>query len=50
MHYLVETGGLNMSTDYIILAVIAVLGIGGGLFLLSQAESYRLRNRARYSK
>jgi len=33
-----------MLTDYMILAVIAVLGIGGGLFLYSIAKNYRLIN------
>jgi len=33
-----------MATDYIVLAVIAVIAIGGGLFLLSQAKSYRARH------
>ena len=33
-----------MSADYVILAVIAVLGIGGGVFLLFQAKSYRARH------
>lgn len=33
-----------MSLDYIVLAVIAVLGIAGGLFLLSQAKAYRARH------
>lgn len=33
-----------MSFDYIILGVIAVLGIAGGLFLLSQAKDYRARH------
>lgn len=36
-----------MSADYIFLAIIAVLGIGGGLFLLSQAKSYRARRDAK---
>lgn len=35
----------NMSADYIILTIIAVAAIGGGLFLLSQAKSYRKRHR-----
>ncbi len=33
-----------MSADYVMLAVIAVLGIGGGMFLLSQAKNYRARH------
>lgn len=32
-------------TDYIILAVISVLVIGAGLFLLSQAKARRARHR-----
>lgn len=32
-----------MRADYIILAVVAVMSIGGGLFLLSQAKGYRRR-------
>lgn len=30
-----------MSIDYIILAIAAVVLLGGGLFLLSQAKTYR---------
>ena len=30
-----------MSTDYILLSVVAVLTIGGGLYLLAQAKTYR---------
>jgi len=30
-----------MPSDYVILAVVAVLSIGGGLFLLHQAKKYR---------
>lgn len=33
-----------MSADYIILAVVAVLAIGGGVFLLFQAKNYRARH------
>lgn len=33
-----------MPIDYIVLGVIAVLGIGCGLFLLSQAKKYRARH------
>jgi len=33
-----------MSVDYVIFTVIVVLAIGGGLFLLSQAKSYRKRH------
>jgi hypothetical protein len=33
-----------MSADYISLAVIAVLSIGGGVFLLFQAKNYRARH------
>lgn len=33
-----------MSADYVILAVVAVLGISGGMFLLSQAKKYRARH------
>lgn len=32
-------------TDLIILVMIAVAGIGGGMFLLSQAKDYRFRKR-----
>lgn len=32
-----------MPADYIILAVVAVLGIGGGMFLLREAKNYRAR-------
>lgn len=32
-----------MSNDYIALAIISVILIGGGLFLLSQAKNYRAR-------
>ena len=35
-----------MSADYVILAVIAALGIGGGMFLLSQAKNYRSSHRS----
>lgn len=34
-----------MSADYVGLAVIAVLSISGGLFLLHQAKMYRDRNQ-----
>jgi hypothetical protein len=30
-----------MSADYVILAVVAALSVGGGLFLLRQAKKYR---------
>ena len=30
-----------MSADYVILAVVAVLSVGGGLFLLHQAKKCR---------
>ncbi len=33
-----------MSVDYIVLAVVAVLAIGGGLFLISQSKSYRAKH------
>lgn len=33
-----------MSADYIILAVVAALGISGGMFLRSQAKKYRARH------
>lgn len=33
-----------MSADYVILAVFAVLTIGGGVFLLFQAKNYRARH------
>lgn len=29
-----------MSTDYIVLSVVAVLAIGGGLYLLAEAKTY----------
>jgi len=32
-----------MSTDYIILAIVAVILLGGGLFLLHEAKAYRAR-------
>lgn len=35
--------GLEIPIDYIALAIIAVLGVGGGLFLLAQARKYRAR-------
>ena len=34
-----------MPADYIGLAVVAVVLIGGGFFLLSQAKRYRARQR-----
>lgn len=34
-----------MYTDYLILTVIAVLGIGGGVFLLFEAKRYRARHK-----
>lgn len=30
-----------MPADYVILALVAVIGIGGALFLLAQAKQYR---------
>lgn len=36
-----------MSTDYIILAIVAALGCCGGLFLLSQAKEYRRNEKKR---
>lgn len=33
-----------MTADYVILAVIAMLGFGGGVFLLFQAKNYRARH------
>lgn len=33
-----------MSADYVILAVVAVLAISGGVFLLFQAKNYRARH------
>jgi hypothetical protein len=33
-----------MPADYIILAVIAILGVSGGIFLLFQAKNYRARH------
>jgi hypothetical protein len=35
-----------MSVDYIILALAAAVGIGGGLILISQAKRYRARKEA----
>ena len=32
-----------MSVDYIVLAVVAVLSIGGGLYLLREARQWRQR-------
>lgn len=32
-----------MSLDYVVLTVIAVLGVSGGLYLLHQAKDYRAR-------
>lgn len=32
-----------MSDDYIILTILAVLSIGGGLFLIRQAKDWRAR-------
>lgn len=34
-----------MPADYVILAVVAVLSIGGGLFLLHQARNYRRQHQ-----
>lgn len=34
-----------MPTDYIVLIVIGVLGVGGGLYLLAEAKKYRARKR-----
>lgn len=39
-----------MIADYVILAVIAILGITGGVFLIFQAKSYRARHAHRGSK
>lgn len=36
--------------DYIALAIIAVLGVGGSLFLLFQAKKYRARADKREKK
>ena len=33
-----------MFADYVILAVVTVLGISGGVFLLFQAKNYRARH------
>lgn len=33
-----------MSVDYIVLAVVAVLSIGGGLYLLRAARQWRRKN------
>ena len=33
-----------MAADYVFLAITAVIGIGGGMFLLSQAKDYRARH------
>lgn len=35
-----------MSADYISLAIIAVLAIGGGMFLLLRAKRYRAHREA----
>ena len=35
-----------MSADYVILAVVAFLSIGSGLFLLHEAKNFRNRNKA----
>jgi hypothetical protein len=35
-----------MSADYVILAVVTALSIGGGLFLLHQAKKYRTLKRS----
>ena len=34
---------MNMPLDYIILLVVAVIGIGGGLLVLREAKKYRTR-------
>ena len=39
-----------MPADYVALAVIAVLSIGGGLFLLVQAKNYRARHHIKGNK
>ena len=36
-----------MISDYIVLAVVAVVGIGGGLFLLREAKNYRVRHHGK---
>lgn len=33
-----------MSADYIMLAILAIVIIGGGVFLLFQAKNYRARH------
>ena len=33
-----------MSADYLVLTIVAIVGIGGGLFLISEAERYRARH------
>ncbi len=38
-----------MSADYIALAVLAVVVIGGGLFLLAEAKRYRARQESKAS-
>lgn len=30
-----------MSADYVVLAVVALLGLGGGLYLLAEAKKFR---------
>ena len=30
-----------MATDYIVLAIVAIVGFGGGFYLLAQAKKYR---------
>jgi len=36
-----------MPTDYVILLIVAALGIGGGLFLLREAMKLRASRRAK---
>lgn len=42
--------GLEIPIDYIALAIIAVLVVGGGLFLLVQARKYRARRADKFEK
>ena len=33
-----------MAPDYVILAMVSVLAVGGGLYLLAQAKAWRARH------
>lgn len=39
-----------MSADYVILAVIAALSVGGGLYLLAQAKKHRRENPSHHKE